>query len=206
MTQRQVLVIVEDELSGAVMRRLIASFACHLELFRLIRHSGYGQIKANVPQYRSASKAMPHIILTDLDRHECPPSLLMQWDASALPAAVSMHVAVHEVEAWLLADREGMASLLKLPLNKVPLKPEAEPDPKQCLINLARRYGPARVKRDLVPEQGSSARIGPGYNAVLGQFVATNWNPARACEYSPSLARASVRLRSFMCEPNSQGG
>lgn len=197
MTRKDVLAVVEDELSGAVVQRLLDHCAPHLQLYNVIPQRGYGQIKANLPRYRTASKAMPHIVLVDLDRHECPPTLLRAWGGGALPPTVSMHVAVHEVEAWLLADREGIAGLLAIPVNKVPAAPDAEPDPKRSLINLARR-SPARVKRELVPEHGSSARIGPGYNATLREFVAARWNVARARENSPSLARMSDRLASFM--------
>ena len=39
------------------------------------------------------------------------------------------NIAVHAVEAWLLADRNGIADFLKINRNKVPYNPENEINP-----------------------------------------------------------------------------
>ena len=106
-------------------------------------------------------------------------------------------VAVREVEAWLLADRDGFANYLNLPLAKTPQHPEQEVDPKQSLLGLVRRCKKRRLVEELVPTNGSSASIGPLYNKRMGEFVRDTWNITRAAENSDSLARAVSRISSF---------
>jgi len=106
-------------------------------------------------------------------------------------------VAVREVEAWLLADRVGIAKYLNLPLAKTPQHPEHEVDPKQSLINLVRKCKKRRLVEELVPATGSSASVGPLYNTRMGDFVRDIWNIQRAVENSDSLSRAVNRISSF---------
>ncbi len=47
-------------------------------------------------------------------------------------------VAVREVEAWLLADREQIARFLSIARSRVPQSPETLDNPKQRLVELAR--------------------------------------------------------------------
>ena len=104
---QNIAVVVEDELSGAVMQRLIEASGRGFVIDRLINARGYGQIKSGIEKFRSSSYALPHVILTDLDNYPCPPALLDNWGATELPPQCLVRIAVHEVEAWLLADREG---------------------------------------------------------------------------------------------------
>ena len=48
-------------------------------------------------------------------------------------------IAVREVEAWLIADREALAGFLKIKIMHVPYKPEELVDPKRVLLELATR-------------------------------------------------------------------
>ena len=86
---------------------------------------------------------------------------------------------------------------MQIPLNKVPLKPEMEMDPKQTLINLARRARKKRLASDIVPAIGSKAQIGPLYNVRMSEFVIHQWDIQRASESSESLKRAMRRIDEF---------
>jgi hypothetical protein len=130
-----IVLVVEDELSGDVMRRLIAASGRNFAIDRLINTRGNGQIKADIKKFRSASHAVPHVILTDLDQYSCPLDLLQAWKAVRLPQQLLFRIAVREVESWLLADREGIAEFLDVAIAKVPRNPESELDPKRTLIN-----------------------------------------------------------------------
>ncbi|HEY7320113.1 MAG TPA: hypothetical protein VIE89_21300, partial [Candidatus Binatia bacterium] len=46
-------------------------------------------------------------------------------------------VAVREVEAWLLADRERISRFLSVPLSRIPTNPEGERDAKEVMVSLA---------------------------------------------------------------------
>ncbi|MBK7768616.1 MAG: hypothetical protein IPI44_22815 [Sulfuritalea sp.] len=198
MTGRAILVAVEDELSAAVMRRLVASVDRDFVIDRIINTRGNGLLRAGVPKFKSASHVLPHVVLTDLDRSPCPPDLLQKWGAINLPAQLLVRVAVREVEAWLLADRFGIADFLAVAAIKVPANPEGETDPKRTLINLARRSRKRRLAQELVPTPGSPNKIGPFYNARLTEFVSRQWNVMQARGNAPSLDRALARLSTFL--------
>lgn len=198
MTGCNLLLAVEDELSAAVMCKLVRATGRGFVITRIMNARGCGQLKAGMAKFRTACHVLPHVVLTDLDQYPCPPALIAAWKAKALPPQLLLRIAVREVEAWLLADRDGIANFLSVAKNKVPQDPEAEVDPKRTLINLARKSRKRRFSIELVPETGSSASIGPLYNVRLSEFVTTNWDVERARTASPSLDRALSRLASFM--------
>lgn len=198
MTGKAVLVAVEDELSAAVARRLIAAVDRGFVIDRIVNARGNEALRAAVPKFKSASHVLPHLVLTDLDRSPCPPDLLKKWGATNLPPQLLVRVAVREVEAWLLADRSGIADFLAISEIKVPSNPERESDPKRTLINLARRSRMRRLTQELVPAAGSSNQIGPLYNARLEEFVSSQWNVIRARTNAPSLDRTLARLSTFL--------
>lgn len=199
MTVQPLLVAAEDDLSCAVLRKLVTASG-RFAVSREINTHGNDQLQKSIKKFKSASHVLPHIVLTDLDLYPCPPALIEGWSATSLPSRLMFCIAVREVEAWLLADRHGIAIFLQVALNKIPQAPEAEVDPKRALLNLARKSRSRRLAQELVPENGSVARIGPLYNARLSEFVNESWNIERACELAPSLARAVIRLSTFMSE------
>jgi hypothetical protein len=193
-----VVLAVEDELSGMVLRRLLAESNRGFVVDRLVVERGFGQLKVGIPKYRSASRSLPHIVLTDLDRYACPSELLADWRATRLPPSMLLRIAVREVEAWLLADRAGIASFLHVPKAKVPSDPETIADPKQMLVNLARKSRRRRLAEEIAPCAGSAAPIGPMYNSHLSEFASTGWNVVSARISAPSLDRAMSRIAQFM--------
>lgn len=198
MTARAILVVVEDQLSAAVMRRLIAVSSKNLVIDRVVVAGGNGPLKAGMERFVAASHALPHVVLTDLDDNYCPPALLRDWRADRLPPRVLIRVAVREVEAWLMADRSGIAEFLSVSVVKVPASPESEMDPKQTLVGLARKSRKRRLAQELAPQAGSSNRVGPLYNARLVEFASSFWDVERARESAPSLDRAMQRLSGFL--------
>ncbi len=195
--KRDVLLVVEDELSGIVLRKLVEESANRLFVYSVLTMGGFGKIKTGIQRFKNASNVMPHIVLTDLDTRDCAPSLLEDWGVGTDIRNILFRVAVREVEAWLLADREGIAKYLKLPLAKTPQHPEQEIDPKQSLFSLVRKCKKRRLVEELVPATGSSASVGPLYNTRMGDFVRDIWNIQRAVENSDSLSRTVNRIASF---------
>lgn len=125
---------------------------------------------------------------------DCAPSVLRDW----LPARSANHcfrVVEREIESWLLADRPAAARFLSVPLNKIPHRPDELGDPKQELINLARRSASRHVRSAIVPDQHTGAVEGPLYSSALSGFILNEWSSERASEASPSLRRCLVRLR-----------
>lgn len=192
-----VLLVVEDEPSEAVLRRLVASAGPKLKVSTVFRAQGFGNIKHRLENFRNASHVIPHIVMTDLDAYPCPPELLIDWGVGKLPPRMLMRIAVREVESWLLADRAGIAKLIKVPVIKIPFKPDDLPDPKQVLINLARKGNSPRFRGEFVPANGSRAKHGPAYNQHLSAFVEQDWDSEKAALASPSLQRSILRINEF---------
>lgn len=195
--QREIQLVVEDELSGTVLRKIVEQSGNELSVYSVLITRGFGNIKNRIQQFLNASRAIPHIVLTDLDQMDCAPGLMKDWGVGLTNQELLFRVAVREVEAWLIADREGMATYLNLPVTKIPLHPELEVDPKQTLLNLVRRCKKKRLVDEIVPQAGSSASIGPLYNSRLGEFVRDYWSIERAVINSDSLFRAVKRISTF---------
>lgn len=194
------IIAVEDELSGAVMGRLISFSGRNFLINRIFNARGNTQLKAGMTKFRAASRVIPHIVLTDLDRCPCPPALIDNWKANQLPPQLLFRVAVREVEAWLMADRAGIAQFLHIDVSKVPHAPESEEDPKRTLINLARKSRKRRLSQEIVPEAGSAAKIGVLYNTHFINFVNSSWDIEQACLCAPSLDRTLSRISTFLPE------
>ena len=195
---RPVFLVYEDELSGAVMERLVSEVRPQLKIDRSIITHGNSRLLAGIAKYVGASKAgIPHIILTDLDRGACAPELLEKWSVPMLEGRMLFRVAVREVESWVMADREGISQLLGVTIAKVPQRPDECNGPKEELLNLVRRCRRGKLKKDLLPAIGSSAGVGPLYNDILGRFTRTAWNIDRAAKRSPSLQKTILRLGVF---------
>lgn len=194
----EIALVVEDELSRAVMERVLSSTGRGFTVKLPMVERGFGNIRRSVTKYRNASHWLPHVVLTDLDQAECPLALRQQWGVAQLPASMLFRVAVRETEAWLLADRLGFASFAGIAANKVTSQPEHLADPKQTLINLVRRSRNRRLTAELVPATGSALSIGPLYNERLGAFALHSWDVDAAKAASPSLNRTIDRLRTFL--------
>lgn len=185
-----IMLATEDELSEAVGHKLIAESGDYLIVSQTFRRGGFGYLKTNLHKFFAIAQHAPLMLLTDLDQSECAPSLIAAWLKDKVPPRqLFFRVAVRETESWLLADREAVAALLGLAVGRIPRAPDLLPDPKAELLKLANSSKKRQLKRDLLPEIGSTAKIGLGYNAVLCEFVRTQWSGERASHGSPSLAR-----------------
>ena len=116
------------------MRKVIATAGAHLQIDRPIVTRGSGTMRAHVSRYRTASRALPHILVADLDNASCPPALREDWRLGHASDRLLFNVAVREIEAWLLADQDGIAGLLGIATHRIPVPPELERDAKQSLV------------------------------------------------------------------------
>jgi len=139
------------------------------------------------------------VVVLDLDQEPCA----VTYVKSLLPeraAGMILRIAVREIEAWLLADRERIAAFLHVAVANVPLNPDLEPDPKATLINLARRCRKKALRDDIVPRLNSGLKIGPGYAGRISEFVTKEeyrWRPEVAAEHSDSLKRCIRALKNW---------
>jgi len=213
-----VAIVIEDALSEGVIRRLIhhthrdwtvgVRYPLHLlaggrsnprNVEERRGLSGFGQIKVQMPAFNNLAKLRPIIVLTDLDVHvQCPGDLWGKWmpNVTKHPNLI-LRVAIKEVEAWLLADRDNMADLLSISVGNMPAYPEALADPKIEIVNLARNSPSDEVKHALVPVHGSTAEVGRSFDTTLAHFARNTWDIDAAVKTSNSLNRAVKALKSF---------
>lgn len=190
-----VALVTEDELSEAVGVRLLSEGAGRIGVGLLLRKGGNGYIRSWLENFCQMASQGPVLIITDMDTWTCPAALCSEWfRRKPRPSGLLLRVAVREVEAWLLADHDGLRGLLgERAAAKFPAQPETLADPKQFLLSLAAR-APRQVRDDLCADSGAVARQGLGYNARLTQFVREVWSPKRAASHSRSLRRARERI------------
>lgn len=191
----QLYIATEDALSEAVADRLVAEVNQGLQVVVRIGRKGNSYLRKRFPELGRTARSIPVLLLTDLDSTDSAPTLLGAWSpGGAVPEGMLFRVVVREIEAWLLADRKGFADFFKVPKEKIPENPETIDDPKQFLLHLIRSYSNKESKAAILPERGSKARIGLGYNQILSRFVEEGWSIRRAAATSDSLMRTFQRL------------
>ena len=187
---------VEGLVDEAVVRRLMTQVGA--EAGPIYGREGKGRLRTRINGYNHAARHSPWIVLVDLDHDvECAPELCEAW-VPHKSESLCFRVAIREVEAWLMADRERLAAFLSVPLARVPLDPDAEDNPKQVIISIAARSRRKQIVEDMVPRPGSSRSVGPAYTSRMIQFAneTTNgWRPLVAADRSNSLHRAIECIR-----------
>jgi hypothetical protein len=159
---------------------------------------GIGYIEKKLSGFnRSARGMLRYLALVDLmdTKIACSPDVVRVW----LPhpeAGMLFRVVERKIESWLMADVDSMAAFLGVSPSRFHQQPDAIPDPKQYMVNLARHSPRRGVRTALVPDPLSSSPIGALYNVELSAYVQAHWSPQRARVRSPSLDRCLGRLAS----------
>lgn len=194
---RPVTLATEDPVSEATGERLVNEVRDRLIVVERLQRGGAGYLRSRIRSFCEIARRRPVLLITDLDRAECPPVLITEWlQRNERPEDLLLRVAVREVESWLLADAEALAGFLRIRRRDVPADPDTLADPKRELLRLGRK-APRALREELVAETGALANQGIGYNALLSEFVRRQWSPERAANRSPSLRRARERLRAL---------
>ena len=185
-----VTVAIEGASDEGVARSLLREVGVGHHIFT--GRSGKSSLLKKLKSYNAAAQHMPWLVLVDLDDDfPCAPAAVEAWlNGDGLGAQMCLRVAVTEMEAWLLADADAIASFLGVNRSLIPLDPDGLPDPKGTIINLARRSTRRAVREGLVPRDGSGASVGPTYVSDINGFAEGRWRPQVARAASPSLDRA----------------
>ena len=187
-----VTIAVEGPTDTPVARRLLTHLG--LETGPIHETSGKVGLDKRLLGFNRAAANAPWLVLRDLD-HDAPcPSELVKLLLPSPAIQMCFRIAVNEMEAWLLADREQLAKYLSITLKSVPLDPEQVENPKQTLVNLARRSKRRSMREDIVPVEGTTAKVGPGYLARITEFATYHWRPEIAAETCRSLKRCLSSL------------
>ena len=184
---------VEGDVDEAVAHRLVR----HVDgqLGTVYGKGGKPSVLKNLKGYNNAGRYSPWFVLVDLDRgRDCAPLARAEWLPRPAPR-LCFRIAVRDVEAWLMADAETLASYLSIARNNVPADTESLDSPKTTLVNLARRSRSKRIREDMVPRHGSGRQVGPAYVSRITEYVDTTWRPQIAARRADSLQRAIACLR-----------
>ena len=165
---------------------------------RIIGHAGgrvgtvYGKkgknlLRPKIAGYNNAVRHAPWIAPVDLDSENCAAQLRGAWLSAPAPL-LRFRVAVRAVEAWLMADAETIARYLDVPPGSVPDAHESLRDPKDAMVNPARRSRRKSVREDMVPGKRSGRRVGPAWRLICRDRMA----PGRR---RPALGEPAARDR-----------
>lgn len=188
--------VFEDDLSEAVMIKIAKHFGDKFYIGNSYNGQGFGYIKTNINGFNQAASSVPFFVLTDLDNHECPPTLISNWLKRKKHPNLLFRVAVREVEAWLLADKAGFSRFTGINIQSLPSNPESFLNPKKTLIDIIQKSKKRSIKNDILPIS-NNASVGPNYNGRLIEFVNSIWSIERAKINSQSLQRTMKCLQNF---------
>lgn len=182
----------EGPVDAAVARRLIACAGGHpgKDLLTPRGRRGKDALDARIPGLIIAAEHGRRVlVLRDLDAEPCAGPVVRRL-APCPPPTFCLRLAVRAVEAWLLADHDGMARGLKVARAVLPDDPETLSDPKGAFRRIvqASRDTSIRIQSAATPQ---------ALGALTSTLAAEFWDPVRAQERSPSLARALMRLRAW---------
>jgi len=187
---------VEDSLSEVVARKLLEQTNQNYRVSQCLCNQGQGYLKSKINNFNQAAKFTPFFVLTDQDRG-CPPTLISSWLKKEASKYFIFRIAVMKIESWVMAHREAFAEFFSISLANIPQNMDELRDPKQFLVNLVKHSRSKRLRDDIIPDTGSTAKVGPDYNNRLSQFVQNKWNAFEAEVHSESLRRALFRIREF---------
>ncbi|MFN5538653.1 MAG: hypothetical protein ACK481_01130 [Candidatus Melainabacteria bacterium] len=186
---------VEDDLSEAVLRKVLKGLNSSFEVNQVFKKGGFGYLKKKIEGFNNAASFIPYLVLTDLDNAICPTELINDWLKSPMNPNLIFRVAVKEIESWVLADRESFAKYLGIPKSQIPCETDLLESPKKKIFSLVENCHKRDIRNAILPFAG--AKIGPDYNGELIQFVYKSWNMHSASENSQSLRRIIQKLKLF---------
>lgn len=179
-------ILIEGRSDESVAKQLLRHAG--LEVGIVYGNKGKAHLLERLPNYNRAAQFAPWFSVIDLDTEPCAAKAITLWLPQ--PAkGMRFRIAVRAIEAWLMADKETMAAFLAVNPSRLPSYPELEANPKETLISIARHSRNSSIRDDIIPRQGSGAKIGPLYVARLNEFTEKHWRPAVAAQCSDSLLR-----------------
>ncbi|MBD1206878.1 MAG: hypothetical protein H9535_00490 [Ignavibacteria bacterium] len=204
-----VILVGEDAVTRAVGRRLLA-YTCGssvvVEREEPIRG---GQIKQRIPQFNALAAFQPVVMILDADTN-CPVELLKSvLQKQEKHPHFFLRIAKDEAESWLLADREGFATYLRIPVSSIPFfqaekKRFAEKGeittPYKPSLFIMKELAPQSKNKELRTqlEVNGTAQKSKEYNVAMLPFVEQYWDIDNSLANSYTLRKAVAHLRTIV--------
>ena len=190
-----VTIAVEGTSDVFVLRRLLRDHG--LDVHAIHGQRGKAYLDQKLGAFNAAAQFAPWLVLRDLD-HDAPCAAGFVSRHLPEPSAhMHFRLAVPSIEAWLLADAAGFSRYFAVPAQALPTAPERLRDAKLALMSVVRKSRSRAIRQDVLPAKRSTAAVGPGYVAVIGEFVQNEWSWRRAARRSESLQRCVRRIESM---------
>ncbi|EPC3544836.1 hypothetical protein ACRZCT_004522 [Aeromonas hydrophila] len=188
----------EDIISEVVLSKIVSQ-VCAGDIVHRLGKTGCGDLIKNIPKYNQLAALHPVVLMLDLDTRACADEYVSSLFSKLNGREPNFHiiVPVTEVESWLLSDKSTLSTCLGVNEKTIPCEPDKLMDPKQTIINLARKSKLRKIKSELPPAVGEKCPIGISYNSILCEYVKSYWRVDVAKESSPSLKRAVDILSSL---------
>jgi len=193
---------VEGTTDEALLKRLCAFTGATLG--QVYGGQGKAYVLARINGYNHSAQFRHWVVLLDLNGDgSCAPEVIPRW----LPTPsrlMRLRVAVRELEAWLLADPDRISRYLSVRRHEVPADPDALPDPKRTVVDLASRSRRRAIRQDMVPVPGSGQRVGTAYTSRMIEFIQdvnSGWRPDVAAKNSASLQGCISAISQLAKEP-----
>lgn len=188
-------IAVEDAPSEVIVRTMTWQLRPGTQIQACMGKKGRPYIESRLRQLNQSAQGMKIFVLVDRDTcATCP----IEWIQGILGGEKARYLEVRfaemEVESWIMADRNAFADFFSVPVNRVPTDLNALSNPKQALVNTARRSRSSSVRDGMCPREGALTEVGPLYNPKLAEFISSQWCYDRARANSTSLSRAGTRL------------
>lgn len=117
---RRIYAVGEDEVTKAIIRKVLSVFAPDLELFEELPARG-SQVKNLINNFNKLAASDPVILLTDLDEVDCAPMAKYRLlNGQEQQEDFIINIAVDEAEAWLVADSANFADYFGIDLQDMP--------------------------------------------------------------------------------------
>jgi hypothetical protein len=191
-----IVLFSEDALIERAAHKIIAVENPKLIVANAMGRRGFAYFQSRVDAIRKSASALKFLVFLDGDElgKTCPGDAIKEWFKAKKPENIHVRFAFHEVESWLLADRENLAKYLGISSSSIPQITDSTRDTKEMLVRLAAKSRNRRIVEDIVPRKGFTATVGPAYNARVSEFIRDAWDVKAAAAANQSLARACKRI------------
>jgi hypothetical protein len=183
--------MVEGLVDRDVVRRLLSTRSVDVDPLRTIVTGGKTQFDARIGAINRAARVGGWLALRDADHDGggCPVAVRRGLLTDQQVGALCCRLAVRTVEAWLLADRSTFATHFAVSIDRLPLFPEEEKNPKAAVVAACRKSRRRDIREGVAPPMGRPG-VGPEYTPIMGHYARDAWRPDEAALSAPSLERA----------------
>lgn len=181
-------IATEDVLTEEVIIKILMSFE-QFNIVHKLGRQGSGYLTSKLVNFNQLAGNQIVLLVLDLDSKDSAEEYkrLIEGKIQNKNDSLLILVPVREIESWILADRDGLSSFLKISRDRIQRDPESLLDPKEKIISLSRDCKNGDAKRGIPPKAGAASKVGLSYNTLLTNFVRDEWSHTRAIENAPSL-------------------